>query len=122
MDYGNFVIQLIEKAGMIPDAVLIGCIGAVVSIFYRINGLSWKESFSVLVSGGTLCGYMMPLIQDVTNIGQGVTSFFVFVIGFVSPEFFKALKNSAPSIFGVASAAFKKWLKKYIENGSNDNK
>lgn len=117
-DYQSLIREIVVFMGMDPTALTIGLIGGIVSIFYRINGMNWKMSSSVLVSGGCLAGYIMPVIKENLSLGDGTTSFAVFIIGVLSPDFFRWLVKLAPEILKGAGDKIKK---KYFKDGSGND-
>lgn len=115
MNYTNIIRELFENLGMIPEGVMLGFMGSVISMMYKINGLDWKRAFIVLTSGATLCGYGMPVLSENLSIGHGTSFFMVFIMGFLATEIFTQLKKFTPG----ALSLFGDRIKKIINNGDS---
>lgn len=96
---------------MIPEGVMLGFMGAVMAILYKVNSFDWKGSFIILISGATLSGYGMPVLSENLNLGKGTSYFLVFLIGFLAPEVFKQLKQFAPGALKIIGSRVKKIIK-----------
>lgn len=97
---------------MSADGFFVGLVGAILSIFYKVNGFSWKMTIAVFLSGGILSGYAMPVIVENWNFGRGTGFFMVFIIGYLAPDFFAFLKSFAPTFFKIVGDWIGKKLKK----------
>lgn len=115
MNYTNLIRQAVESLGMVPEGVMLGFMGSVISMMYKINGLDWKRAFIVLTSGATLCGYGMPAISENLSLGPGTSFFAVFIAGFLATEIFTQLKKFTPG----ALSLFGDRIKKIINNGDS---
>jgi len=112
MEVQNFVREAVRAIGAAPEGVLIGLIGGLVSVVFRINGKStWRTTSGILFSGAALGGYALPVISENLKWGAAAGSLACFLIGFLASDFFQALKKYAPGLFGRAA--------KKIENEIN---
>lgn len=111
----NFVRQAIEDLGLDPDGALIGGIGTIIATIGRVNGVNWKEALLLTVAGLFLCGYVVPALREVTEIGEGLLFFVVFILGVVSQDVYKAIQGLAPALFKVAGEGLKEWIKKKLQ-------
>lgn len=108
MNYTNLLRQIAESLGMIPEGVMLGLMGSVMSILYKINGLDWKRAFIVLMSGATLSGYGMPVLSENLQLGHGTSFFIVFLIGYLASDVFTQLKKFTPTALALAGERLKK--------------
>lgn len=96
---------------MDSGAVWIGLIGAIIQIFYKVNGFGFKGSVAVIISGSVLAGYVMPLLLQ--YVGQSAAFLLTFLIGYTSASFFKWLNNVSPELLRLAGEMAKQKIKKH---------
>ena len=111
-EYTNLIIQLINKAGMRPLGVLLGLIGGVLSVLYKVNGLSWRRALVVLISGGVLAGYGMPMLSENLHVGEGTGLFTVFIVGYIASDVFTYINKIVPSLLKAIGEKVKKKINK----------
>lgn len=114
MEVQNFVREAMRGIGAAPEGVLIGLIGGLVSVIFRVNGKStWRTTAGILFSSAALSGYALPLLSEKLKWGPAAGSLVCFLIGVLASDFFTALKKHAPGLMG-------RYAKK-IENKIDDN-
>lgn len=101
---------------MHPDGALIGGIGALMAVMGGPNQHGWKASLAIILGGFTMCGYMLPVLQEHFKFLQGTVYFIIFVMGFISRHVYEFLDTTAPKLlhlaFGAATAYYTKIKKK----------
>jgi hypothetical protein len=103
---------------MMPEGVMLGLMGSVMAIMYKVNGIDWKGAFVILISGSMLSGYSMPVLSENLSLGKGTSFFIVFLIGFLAPEVFAQLKRFAPGALKLLGTRVKKIIHK--DSSTND--
>ena len=108
MEYTNYIRLFVEQLGMVSDGVMLGLMGAIMAVLYKVNTFTWRGSVIGLFSGSTLSGYGMPVLTENLNLGQGTSFFVVFLVGFLAPEIYKKLLKFAPGLLTAAGNRAKK--------------
>lgn len=106
----NIVRELIEQLGMSPEAIWVGLIGAIIQIFYKVNGFGWRMSITIIISGSVLSGYVMPVLAE--NVSPSIAYLSTFLIGYLSPMIFGYLNQAAPKILVTLGEALQSRIKK----------
>jgi len=108
MDYRNIIRYLLESSGMDPDGALVGAIGAVVAVINKVNGYSFRSSLVVIMSGMILTGYAHPVLVERWALSPKTVYLAMFLLGYVSHEFYRHLQQSAPTLFALGIEYIKK--------------
>lgn len=109
MEVQNFVREALKSIGAAPEGVLIGLIGGLVSVIFRVNGKStWRTTAGILFSGSALSAYALPFVIETLNLGPAAGSLTCFFIGFLASDLFTALKKYAPGLMGRYARKFEK--------------
>lgn len=109
MEVQNFVREALRGIGAAPEGVLIGLIGSLVSVIFRINGKStWRTTAGILFSGAALSGYALPVVTGNLGWSGAAGSLACFFIGFLASDLFMALKKYIPGLMGKYARKFEK--------------
>ena len=96
----NFIAEAIAWTGMSAQGVVVGCLGAALSLFYvNNNSLNWKRSAAVLASGVSLSGYALQILTErYKDWPLSVSGFLCFLLGFMAADFFTSLRKASPTL------------------------
>jgi hypothetical protein len=108
----NILREQIEMIGMNPDGALIGAIGAIIAVIWKVNGYGFKSSIVIIVGGFCLCGYLYQSLAEHWPLPIATVYLIVFIIGFVSNHVYRFLDASAPKVLALGLDYISKWIKK----------